>query len=70
MKFTEGSFKQWGYDLALSEFGDQVFTWQQYDEIVENEGRDAANAAQEKAEKERQDLSLKILLLTFSYNKF
>lgn len=52
MKFTEGSFKQWGYDLALTEFGDQVFTWQQYDEIVENEGRDAANAAQEKAEKE------------------
>lgn len=52
MKFTEGSFKQWGYDLALSEFGDQVFTWQQYDEIVEKEGRDAANAAQEKAEKE------------------
>jgi isocitrate dehydrogenase len=41
------SFKQWGYDLALTEFGDQVFTWQQYDEIVENEGRDAANAAQE-----------------------
>ena len=35
MKFTEGSFKQWGYDLALTEFGDQVFTWQQYDEIVE-----------------------------------
>lgn len=52
MKFTEGSFKQWGYDLALSEFDDQVFTWQQYDEIVEKEGRDAANAAQEKAEKE------------------
>ncbi len=52
MKFTEGSFKQWGYDLALTEFGDQVFTWQQYDEIVEKEGRDAANAAQEKAEKE------------------
>ena len=52
MKFTEGSFKQWGYDLALTEFGDQVFTWQQYDEIVEKEGRDAANSAQEKAEKE------------------
>ncbi len=52
MKFTEGSFKQWGYDLALFQFGDQVFTWQQYDEIVEKEGRDAANAAQEKAEKE------------------
>lgn len=35
MKFTEGSFKQWGYDLALNEFGDKVFTWQQYDEIAE-----------------------------------
>ena len=35
MKFTEGAFKQWGYDLAHNEFGDKVFTWQQYDEIVE-----------------------------------
>ena len=23
MKFTEGSFKQWGYDLAHNEFGDK-----------------------------------------------
>lgn len=52
MKFTEGAFKQWGYDLAHNEFGDQVFTWQQYDEIVEKEGKDKANEAQEKAEKE------------------
>jgi len=51
MKFTEGSFKQWGYDLAHNEFGDKVFTWQQYDEIVEKEGKDKANAAQEEAEK-------------------
>ena len=52
MKFTEGSFKQWGYDLAHNEFADQVFTWQQYDEIVEKEGKDAANEAQSKAEQE------------------
>ncbi|MFQ3802168.1 NADP-dependent isocitrate dehydrogenase [Staphylococcus equorum] len=52
MKFTEGAFKQWGYDLAHNEFGDNVFTWQQYDEIVEKEGKDKANEAQEKAEKE------------------
>ncbi|MDG0842681.1 NADP-dependent isocitrate dehydrogenase [Staphylococcus equorum] len=52
MKFTEGAFKQWGYDLAHNEFGDKVFTWQQYDEIVEKEGKDQANEAQEKAEKE------------------
>ncbi|ANQ64509.1 NADP-dependent isocitrate dehydrogenase [Staphylococcus equorum] len=52
MKFTEGAFKQWGYDLVHNEFGDKVFTWQQYDEIVEKEGKDKANEAQEKAEKE------------------
>lgn len=27
MKFTEGAFRQWGYDLARSEFGDSVVTW-------------------------------------------
>lgn len=51
MKFTEGAFKQWGYDLAEREFGDKVFTWQQYDKIVEDQGKEEANAAQEKAEK-------------------
>ena len=51
MKFTEGAFKQWGYDLAEREFGDKVFTWQQYDKIVEEKGKEEANAAQEKAEK-------------------
>lgn len=50
MKFTEGAFKQWGYDLAEREFGDRVFTWQQYDKIVEEEGKDAANKAQSDAE--------------------
>ncbi len=52
MKFTEGSFKQWGYDVAQNEFADKVFTWQQYDEIVEKDGKDAANEAQNKAEQE------------------
>lgn len=26
MKFTEGAFRQWGYDLAAAEFGDRVCT--------------------------------------------
>nr|WP_209050329.1 MULTISPECIES: NADP-dependent isocitrate dehydrogenase [Staphylococcus] len=50
MKFTEGAFKQWGYDLAEREFGDKVFTWQQYDKIVDEQGKDAANDAQAQAE--------------------
>lgn len=49
MKFTEGQFKQWGYDLAENEFGDKVFTWQQYDKIKEEQGADAANKAQDDA---------------------
>ena len=52
MKFTEGAFKQWGYDVAHNEFADKVFTWQQYDEIVEKDGKDATNQAQEKAEQD------------------
>lgn len=52
MKFTEGAFKNWGYALAEREFGDKVFTWDQYDRIAEKEGREAANAAQAKAEEE------------------
>src|SRR5690625_1425787 len=51
MKFTEGAFKEWGYEVAEEEFGDKVFTWAEYDRIVEKEGKDAANKAQEEAEK-------------------
>ncbi|WP_408936596.1 isocitrate dehydrogenase (NADP(+)) [Desulfobulbus sp.] len=35
MKFTEGAFRNWGYELAAEEFGDTVVTeaalWSQYD---------------------------------------
>ena len=49
MKFTEGQFKQWGYELAEKEFADKVFTWKQYDEIAEKQGKNAANKAQDDA---------------------
>ncbi|MCO5232162.1 MAG: NADP-dependent isocitrate dehydrogenase [Chitinophagales bacterium] len=49
MKFTEGKFKEWGYDLVEREFGEHVFTWRQYDDIVAEEGTAAANAAQKEA---------------------
>lgn len=52
MKFTEGQFKQWGYELAEREFDDYVFTWNQYDQIVEKEGKGAANKAQDDAVKD------------------
>lgn len=49
MKYTEGMFKKWGYELAEREFGDKVFTWAEYDRIVEEKDKDTANEAQEKA---------------------
>ncbi|WP_026584592.1 NADP-dependent isocitrate dehydrogenase [Bacillus sp. J33] len=50
MKFTEGAFKNWGYELAEREYGDKVFTWAQYDRIKEEQGVEAANSAQADAE--------------------
>jgi isocitrate dehydrogenase len=50
MKFTEGAFKNWGYELAEREYADKTFTWAQYDHIKEAEGAEAANKAQKDAE--------------------
>ncbi|MCC5946231.1 MAG: NADP-dependent isocitrate dehydrogenase [Bernardetiaceae bacterium] len=49
MKFTEGAFKTWGYELAEREFGDKTFTWLQYDRIKEASGQEAADKAQKEA---------------------
>ncbi|MBD1372785.1 NADP-dependent isocitrate dehydrogenase [Hazenella sp. IB182357] len=52
MKFTEGAFKNWGYEIAERDYKDQVFTWAQYDRIKAEKGTAAANDAQSKAEAE------------------
>ena len=49
MKFTEGSFKEWGYEIAERKFKDKVFTWRQYDKIVADKGTTYANKAQNEA---------------------
>ena len=43
MKYTEGSFKDWGYEIGEKKFTDKVFTWAQYDRILEKDGKDAAD---------------------------
>ncbi|XZF14357.1 NADP-dependent isocitrate dehydrogenase [Chitinophagaceae bacterium MMS25-I14] len=43
MKFTEGGFKNWGYELAVREFGDKVYTWNQWEATKKASGEDAAN---------------------------
>ena len=49
MKFTEGGFKNWGYEIAESKFAEYTFTWAQYDRIADKEGKNAALAAQDQA---------------------
>lgn len=45
MKFTEGGFKKWGYEVAVTEFADLTFTWSQWEQIKADKGEDAANEA-------------------------
>ncbi|MFY2561827.1 NADP-dependent isocitrate dehydrogenase [Corallococcus terminator] len=49
MKFTEGAFRKWGYELAAREFGDKVYTWDQWEVTKAAKGEDAANAEQKAA---------------------
>ncbi|MBX3271563.1 MAG: NADP-dependent isocitrate dehydrogenase [Sandaracinaceae bacterium] len=51
MKFTEGAFRSWGYDVAEREFADQTYTWGQWERTVAEKGEEAANAEQAAAQK-------------------
>jgi isocitrate dehydrogenase len=52
MKFTEGSFKNWGYELAEREFGNKVYTWAQWEKTKAAQNEDAANAELKQAKAE------------------
>ena len=49
MKYTEGAFRNWGYALAEREFGDHVYTWDQWEKTKSEQGEEAANDEQTKA---------------------
>ena len=49
MKYTEGAFRNWGYDLAGKEFGDRVYSWQQWEKTKAERGEEAAAQEQEAA---------------------
>jgi isocitrate dehydrogenase len=42
MKFTEGAFRNWCYQLAEREFADEVYTWEQWDRVKGSHGEKAA----------------------------
>ena len=49
MKFTEGAFRNWGYEVAEREFGVETYTWSQWERTVADKGQDAADAEQKEA---------------------
>ncbi len=49
MKYTEGGFKTWGYEVARQEYGDKTFTWDEWDELKKEHGEAHANEIQRKA---------------------
>jgi isocitrate dehydrogenase len=51
MKFTEGAFRNWCYELAEREFPSQTFTWEQWERIKAAKGEPEANAVMAEARK-------------------
>jgi isocitrate dehydrogenase len=49
MKYTEGAFRNWGYEVAEKEFGARVYTWAQWERTREAQGEGVANAEQDNA---------------------
>jgi len=49
MKFTEGAFRAWGYELAEREYGNHVYTWDQWEQTKVKHGEEAANQEQRDA---------------------
>jgi isocitrate dehydrogenase len=49
MKYTEGAFRDWGFELAERAFGEYVYTWAQWERTREMRGEEEANAEQKAA---------------------
>jgi isocitrate dehydrogenase len=43
MKFTEGAFRDWGYELADTKFKDQTYSWARWEKTKAAQGEKAAN---------------------------
>jgi isocitrate dehydrogenase len=50
-KFTEGAFRNWGYELAEREFAAQTYTWEQWERTKAAKGEKAAGAEMDEARK-------------------
>lgn len=49
MKYTEGAFKKWGFEVAEQEFTEQTYTWGQWERTKMEKGQEVANEEQNQA---------------------
>jgi len=49
MKFTEGAFRHWPYELSENEYAEQTYTWDQWERTRADKGDKAANDEQQAA---------------------
>jgi isocitrate dehydrogenase len=50
MKYTEGGFRKWAYEVAEKEFGSKTYTWDQWEKTKKEKGEDAANTEMKAAQ--------------------
>ena len=51
MKFTEGAFRDWGYEIADKKFADQTYSWAIWEKTKATSGEAAANDEMKAAQK-------------------
>lgn len=52
MKFTDGSFRDWGYDIAETMFADKIYSYRNYEKLMNEKGKEAAEKDKAKAMEE------------------
>ena len=52
MKYTEGAFRNWGYELAEKEFKNKTYSWDRCERTREKKGVEAAESEMAQSKKE------------------
>ena len=68
MKFTEGGFKKWGYEMADREFAGETFSMNRYNALVKEQGKAVADAAKEEAVKQGKVIVKDVIADAFLQN--
>ena len=69
MKYTEGAFRKWGYEVAEEEFGDKVYTWMMWERTKQEKGVEVANEEMRRAIEEEGRLLVKDVIADICFQQ-